>query len=760
MNRARDALLGALIDGRYRIRTLIAHGGMSAVYLGVDIRLDRPVAVKVMDPKYAADPQFVARLEFEARAVAKLKDPGLVEVYDQGVDGDCAFLVMELVEGGTLRELLRERGPMPPHAVVAATSPVLGGLAAAHRHGLVHRDVKPENVLISDRGEIKVVDFGLVRAIADSGLTSASVILGTAAYLSPEQVASTSADARSDVYAAGILMFEMLTGRTPFTGDTPLALANQRLHRDVPAPGDLIPGVPDELDEVVLIATSRDPAHRYPDAGVMRAELDAVADRLGLPHFTVPAPSRSAEHRSAHNLRTGLAGAVPIAADDAPTTTRFGADPATVKVPAGGHPPAAVDPRSPRQHTRMETGTSRRSGPYPAPALAGGATAMYTGDAAEAIPSPSLTRAADDYPERRRRSRRRTAIVLVLVVVLAALLGLGGWWLGSGRFTRVPQITGMDRVAAERAITAAGLTVVDTPTFHDAAPAGEVIGADPAPGAQVTRAGRVRLQISAGRPTVPVITPGSPVTAVQAALRERTLRGSVAADGVPSAYPRGTVVSVSPTSGSSMPVDGSVTMTVSSGPAPVRVPDVTGRDRDDAVRLLEAAGLRVGAVRSTYSAAEDNGRAIRTDPAVGSRVESGSTVQLLSSNAITVPDVTGLDYSAARDRLQDAGLIAEDGGESSSGTAPAGTVTAASPSFGSRVDPDDPTVRLLISDSSTVPDVTGTTVTTARDKLERAGFAVSVQGLTRSGVSLVVAQSRREGQRVRTGSTITITAIP
>ena len=185
-----DPLVGVVLDGRYRVDTLIATGGMSAVYRGLDLRLDRPVALKIMDSRYAGDNQFLTRFQREARAVARLKAPGLVAVYDQGIDGHHPFLVMELIEGGTLRELLTERGPMPPHAVAAVLGPVLGGLAVAHHEGLVHRDVKPENVLISDNGDVKIADFGLVRAIAEAKITSTSVILGTAAYLSPEQVST------------------------------------------------------------------------------------------------------------------------------------------------------------------------------------------------------------------------------------------------------------------------------------------------------------------------------------------------------------------------------------------------------------------------------------------------------------------------------------------------------------------------------------------------------------------------------------------
>ncbi len=292
-------LSGTVLDGRYRVDTLIATGGMSGVYRGLDLRLDRPVALKIMDSRYSGDDHFMTRFQREARAVARLKDPGLVAVYDQGLDGQHPFLVMELVEGGTLRELLRERGPMPPHAVAAVLRPVLGGLAAAHHAGLVHRDIKPENVLISDDGEVKIADFGLVRAVAEAKITSTSVILGTAAYLSPEQVATGDTDSRGDVYSVGILVYELLTGRTPFTGDTPLAVAYQRMDRDVAPPSTAIAGVPRQFDDFVLCATSRDPARRFADAAEMADELDTVVQELALPPFRVPAPKNSASHNSA-----------------------------------------------------------------------------------------------------------------------------------------------------------------------------------------------------------------------------------------------------------------------------------------------------------------------------------------------------------------------------------------------------------------------------------------------------------------------------
>lgn len=294
-----DPLVGAVLDGRYRVETRIATGGMSTVYRGLDMRLDRPVALKVMDTRYSGDHQFLTRFQREARAIARLKHPGLVAIYDQGNDATHPFLVMELVDGGTLRELLRERGPMPPHAVAAVLRPVLGGLGVAHRAGLVHRDIKPENVLISDDGEVKLVDFGLVRAIAEAGITSTSVILGTAGYLSPEQVEGGPIGPRSDVYSAGIMAFELLTGTTPFRGDNVLSVAHQRLDHDVPAPSSVIDGVPMEFDDFIVRATARNPDDRFPDAVAMSAELEDIADELGLPAFRVPAPRNSAQHVAA-----------------------------------------------------------------------------------------------------------------------------------------------------------------------------------------------------------------------------------------------------------------------------------------------------------------------------------------------------------------------------------------------------------------------------------------------------------------------------
>jgi serine/threonine protein kinase, bacterial len=405
-------LVSTLLDGRYLVQTRIASGGTSTVYRGLDIRLDRPVAVKVMDSRYAGDDQFLTRFQLEARTVARLKDPGLVAVYDQGLDGRHPFLVMELIEGGTLRELLAERGPMPPHAVVAVLRPVLGGLAAAHRAGLVHRDIKPENVLISDDGDVKIADFGLVRAVAAAGITSTSVILGTAAYLSPEQVRDGNAGPRSDVYSAGILTYELLTGRAPFTGDTPLSIAYQRLDNDVPHPGAVIDGVPTQFDELVARATARDPADRYADAIEMAADVDAIADELALPDFRVPVPRNSAQHRSAALHRSQI---IEQRADRPGGAPRPQPQPQPAKAPV--HHPTRQLTRGPGDWSGSAPHDPPESEPehYEYQPVSG----QFAGIA------------MSEFIWERQRARRMVLIWVAVVVALTGLVATAAWTIGS-----------------------------------------------------------------------------------------------------------------------------------------------------------------------------------------------------------------------------------------------------------------------------------------------------------------------------------------
>lgn len=613
-----------MLDGRYRIDAPIARGGMSMVFRGVDTRLDRPVAIKVMDPKFSGDPQFLTRFEFEARSVAKLKHSSLVAVYDQGVDGEYPFLIMELVEGGTLRELLRERGPMPPHAVRAVAEPVLRAIGVAHAAGLVHRDIKPENVLISDAGEVKIADFGLVRAVAGSNLTSASVILGTAAYLSPEQVTAGSADARSDVYSFGILIFELLTGRTPFTGDTSLSIAYQRVEKDVPSPSRFIEGVPPEFDELVAHATAREPAHRFADATEMAAELHRIAAVLHLPEYRVPAPQESAEHLSArYRVAQTPAGPAEPANTGRPiteATTRLAAEPAHTRVMTAAHPMPDPEPEP-----------SRLAPPPPQPPY------------------------RQEFQADRGSSRRRVLIWAAVVVVLALLLGIGGWWLGVGRYSSVPPIAGMNTEQATATLKNAGFETTVRSKASDIIPVGGVVGTDPSAGARVLKGSTVAVLVSSGQPQVPQFRTGQDAKTVHQLIRDA---GLTPVDGGerPSTAPKGSVAQLDPAPGTVLPTGAQVKVYRSKGSQPVKVPDVRGKTVEEARTALQNVGITVADTRDEFDSRVKSGQVAGTDPAAGTQALSGSSVTLIVSNAVQVPDVIGRNAAAARTELENLGL--------------------------------------------------------------------------------------------------------
>lgn len=641
-----DRLVGVVLDRRYRIESQIARGGMSTVYRGTDLRLDRPVAVKIMDPQFAADPQFLARFEFEARSVARLTHPGLVAVYDQGQDGDHVFLVMELVEGGTLRELLRERGPMPPHAAAAVAAPVLGALAVAHRAGLVHRDIKPENILISGNGEVKIADFGLVRAVAAATTTSRSVILGTAAYLSPEQVTVGSADARSDVYSTGVLVYEMLTGRTPFTGDTSLSVAYQRVEKDVPDPSSAIDGVPPELDAFVRRATEREPAERYADAQVMADALGEICETLDLPRYRVPAPRRSA-------VRTPPApvdpDAVPARTSDGSATGRPAPAPATTALPAT----AAANAHAP---TTVQTAVPGTAGPN-APTTRPHPTRVAT--RAHPRPDTEVVAPRPDYAADRRRQRRSAAAWIAAIIVLALFMGIAGWWLGAGRLTDVPTVQGLDRAAAVSAIETAGLAGEIRGEYSDDVPVDTVLGTDPTAGSRVPDGDTIALLVSLGRPTVPSIPGAGERSVVEDELRRRTFEPVEGGTAFSTTVPEGGVAALDPAPGTVLPVGSEVKLVMSKGSPPVTLPDLSGRTVDEARRILDDAGLTVGEIREVFDADVDGGLVAGTDPAEGDEVNAGGTVTLLVSDAVKVPSLLGRSVGSAREELTRLGFEVE-----------------------------------------------------------------------------------------------------
>ncbi|MDA3629912.1 Stk1 family PASTA domain-containing Ser/Thr kinase [Saccharopolyspora sp. WRP15-2] len=611
------SLVGAMLERRYRVDALIARGGMSTVYRGLDTRLDRPVAIKVMDAQYSGDRSFVERFEREARAAAKLHHPDIVAVYDQGVDHgtgeEHVFLVMQLVEGCTLRDLIMdERGPLPLATALSVIEPVLSALQAAHQAEMVHRDVKPENVLISTDGSVKVADFGLVRAAAEAGTTSGSVILGTVAYLSPEQVTTGAADARTDVYAAGIVLYEMLTGRPPYVGDTALSVAYRHVNDDVPPPAEQVPDLPPAINDLVVRATRRDPAQRPQSAEAFLAELQQARRELGISLVPVPVPE-SAEH-------TTLMPAVA-------------ADPPTAQIPAVQAAPPPQQPNPTRAMLRPTTDDDFTQEMAPVPA----------------------------GPVRERRNGRRTvAIWTAIVLVLAALVGGAAFWLGLGSYVDVPKLVGQQEAAAQKALSDLELTGNVTRENDNNVPEGVVISSNPREGSQVRSGSTVDLVVSLGKPKVPEIAEGTPLAEAESIIRNAKLqpKHDESADQFHTSVPEGRVISVDPAPGTPLNISGEVSLIVSKGPPPVPVPDVRGMSRDDAFATLANAGFEPYELGREFNSDVAADHVIGTDPEIGTEVKlvGKPRIGVKLSNAVTVPSLNGVSVEEAQQQVAALGL--------------------------------------------------------------------------------------------------------
>ncbi|WP_345943899.1 Stk1 family PASTA domain-containing Ser/Thr kinase [Streptomyces sp. SID3212] len=600
-----DPLVGHLLDGRYRVDARIAVGGMATVYRAFDTRLDRVLALKVMHPALAGDVAFVERFIREAKSVARLAHPNVVAVFDQGAQGAYVYLAMEYVEGCTLRDVLRERGALQPRAALDILEPVLAALGAAHRAGFVHRDMKPENVLIGDDGRVKVADFGLVRVLGDVTDTTGTV-LGTVSYLAPEQIEHSTSDTRVDVYACGVVLHEMLTGGKPHAGDTPAQVLYLHLNEDVPAPSTAVPGLAVELDGIVAAATARDPDLR---------PYDAVA---------LLALAREARSR----LSDAQLDAVP---------------PKAKPVPEGGPEgrtkviPRVLPPEEPPQgHRRKPDGVHRTSRLEMAP--------------------PDLPRPA---PRRTTRPPRRGVIAALVAVLLVLGVGTGVWYINSGQFTRVPSLLGQSEQEAKKRLADAGLDVKVGNDFSDTFERGTVMGSDPDSRARVRGDGPVTIVVSRGPKIVKVPDlEGSTLAEARRMLKQAGLAAGVVTRSFDDNTEQGAVIRTEPAPGTEVRPDSGIRLVVSKG-SPVEVEDVTGETEEDATARLTDSGLKVRIAPTRVNSPEDAGSVARQSVEEGTELARGDTVTLTLSKGpreVRVPDVTGQKLDEAENALEDAGF--------------------------------------------------------------------------------------------------------
>lgn len=633
------ALLGRTLEGRYAVQSRLAQGGMAVVYRAWDNRLDRVVALKVMQPELAVHQEYVHRFIREAKAAAKLTHPNIVAVFDQSVlpavpaakgvpaMPPLAYLAMEYVPGLTLRQLLGRRGRFTPREALEIVDAVLAGLAAAHRAGIVHRDVKPENVLLSEQAlaqhgtfaaAVKVTDFGLARSMTADGNASTlgsgtpgGGLMGTVSYLAPELVRNGTCDARSDVYSAGIVLFELVTGRKPFVGGTPMEIAHRHVSERVPAPSTLVPGLDPALDALVSRATAREPENRPPDAAAFRAQLRSVYTNL------------------------------PAAALD------FGADPdrptdRTVVLPVNqvipdrtkvGLPTVAAQQQ---QHQNQGSAGQQQQRPFQAATPRPEQTMVdpdgvnATMVSAEPLPPKIKPRTNPNQPYElvrpgKQRRSRKGLFILIGVVLLALIVGAGAWYYGSTSFTKVPSVSGQGLSSAESTLTADGFQVSVSTVYNSTVQSGAVIGTSPGTGVPARSGSTVTIDVSKGPEPVaiPSVT-GEPQGKATTDLTNAGFKVLVSPTTADSpTVPSGSVVSYTPT-GTAAPGT-LVTLILSSGPPTTVVPNVKGMTVAQATTTLQQAGFQVSVkgvklLDSVFS----------QDPSGGDSAPTGSTVTIYS----------------------------------------------------------------------------------------------------------------------------------
>lgn len=654
-----DHLLGSLVDRRYLVRSRLAGGGMSTVYLATDERLDRDVALKVLHPHLANDQNFLDRLQREARAAASLSHPHVVGVLDQGQDGHIAYIVMEYIKGHTLRDVLNEKAALPPRLALALIDPVIEGLAAAHAAGLIHRDVKPENVLIADDGRIKVGDFGLARAV--TATTSTGALIGTVAYLAPELVLGKPADARSDIYSAGIMLYEMLTGKQPYAGDVPIQVAYQHVNATVAPPSLAVPGLATDVDELVQWCTAKEPEERPVDGSALLSELRHIRTTLSDAQLDITPPAAKAP-AAATEARQQDAGATavvaPFHAERTETLERIGRpteiissqrNPTTVLPPSGLSPGATTVQAQVPQTQMDETG---------APASKRDIKRMARQEEkdrarAAATPSRSL---------REGNPRRRAVIWTIVVIGLAILATAAGWFFGMGPGSpgTIPDTKNKTVAEAQQLLRTAGFQSEPKDVFDDDVQAGLAVGTEPSSGQVIRKFQPVSLFVSKGPQLFPLTAMrGLTLDQAKDALGSAGMSLGKVTEQYDDTVPSGMVISQSPAQDTAVRHGTPVALVISKGPQPLPVPDVRGMNQQAAVKAISDAGLTAKiAAEPVNDKKVPAGAVVSQTPANGTLTRGEAVTLTLSKGPkqVHVPSFIGKQADAARKALETLGF--------------------------------------------------------------------------------------------------------
>ncbi len=677
---AADPLLGRVLEGRYQIRRRIARGGMASVYEATDSRLDRTVAIKVMHAGLGDDDTFARRFVREARAAARLNHPNVVGVYDQGDEDGTVYLAMEYVPGHTLRDVVRAQAPLPPVRAIALLTPVISALAEAHRAGLVHRDVKPENVLIADEehgGRIKVADFGLAKAVSAETQHTATggVLIGTVSYLAPELVVDGSTDARVDVYAVGVMLYELLTGTKPHEGESPIQVAYKHVHEDVPPPSAVVDHIPDYVDALVARATSRDRTQRPADAAVLGRHVTRVAQALGAGVDSDP------------DLAADLRPSPAPEPDEDDRLTIFDDIDDLSEESESGIERTAVAPFDP---VAMANSASRASTPRAvAPAGAPAPTAQHPITPSAVVPAARATPPRRPSPARgvaplAPRPSRRGPLALVLALLLVCGIGGGAYWFGWARYTTTPGVLGQTEKVASARVAKEGLSLeVGDPAFSETVPAGMVVTSDPEPGERILRDGTVTIHLSQGpeRYDVPRLADMTEDQA-QDALRETNLAFGASTQKWHESVPEGQVIRSNPAAGTTLKPGATVDLVISKGRRPITVRDFTGKAYSRAESHLSGKGLLPVVTEEQFSDTVAQGVVISQTPTTGT-LYKGDEVQFVVSKGpelIEVPSVRAWGVAEATAKLEDLGFVVRT--EESVGYLGLGFVQSSDPSPG------------------------------------------------------------------------------